>query len=390
MNLNDFQHVKNITSDGVANIYLFDEIGRSVDPLTGSMKGIDGQRFAEEIDWLSQRDDVNKINVRINSVGGSVIDGFSIFSAIKNSPKSVDTYVDGLGASIAGIIFQAGEKRYISDFGRLMIHEPALGKPVELLNDKQRNALNSFRDQLIAILTNNSKLNSDEISLIMSAETWFSAKQTTDKGLADEIINTGRVINEVEKMDAETLFNVTNSLILQNSNNNNNQIKNKMELIKNHFGFDASVDEQTIVNKVIEVETALNTANDTIETVTTENETLKSENEALKAEKQQMNDDIATNAVETAITNGVIDGTKRDEMLTIAKNNLNIFETVLKSIKRTPVKVTNAINAGTSNPAVSLRELEKSNPTEIERLMNHEPEKYKQMYFDQYGAEPTI
>jgi len=77
-------------------------------------------------------------------------------------------------------------------------------------------------------------------------------------------------------------------------------------------------------------------------------------------------------------------------MLTIAKNNLNIFETVLKSIKRTPVKVTNAINPGTSNPAVSLRELEKSNPTEIERLMNHEPEKYKQMYFDQYGTEPKI
>jgi ATP-dependent protease ClpP protease subunit/cell division protein FtsB len=389
MNLNEFKHVKNITSDGVANIYLFDEIGRSVDPLTGSMKGIDGQRFAEEIDWLSQRDDVNKINVRINSVGGSVIDGFSIFSAIKNSPKSVDTYVDGLGASIAGIIFQAGEKRYISDFGRIMIHEPALGKPVELLNEKQRNALNSFRDQLVAILTNNSKLNSDEISSIMLAETWFSATETTDKGLADEIVNTGRVINEIEKMDAETLFNVTNSLILNNSFNNNQKI-NKMELIKNHFGFDANVDEQTIVNKVIEVETALNTANETIETVTTENETLKAENDALKAEKQQMNDDIATNAVETAITNGVIDATKRDEMLTIAKNNLNVFETVLKSIKRTPAKVTNTINPGTSNPAVSLRELEKSNPTEIERLINHEPEKYKQMYFEQYGTEPKI
>lgn len=387
MNLSEFKHVKNITSDGVANIYLFDEIGRSVDPLTGSMKGIDGQRFAEEIDWLSQREDVNKINVRINSVGGSVIDGFSIFSAIKNSPKSVDTYVDGLGASIAGIIFQAGEKRYISDFGRIMIHEPALGKPVELLNDKQRNALNSFRDQLVAILTNNSKLNSDEISSIMSAETWFSAKETTDKGLADEIVNTGRVINEIEKMDAETLFNVTNSLILNNSFNNNQKI-NKMELIKNHFGFDANVDEQTIVNKVIEVETALNTANETIETVTTENETLKAENNALKAEKQQMNDDIATNAVEMAITNGLIDETKRDEMLTIAKNNLNVFETVLRSIKRTPVKVTNAITPGTSNPGVSLRELEKSNPTEIERLINHEPEKYKQMYFEQYGTEP--
>jgi ATP-dependent protease ClpP protease subunit/cell division protein FtsB len=389
MNLNEFKHVKNITSDGVANIYLFDEIGRSVDPLTGSMKGIDGQRFADELDWLSQRDDVQKINVRINSVGGSVIDGFSIFSAIKNSPKSVDTYVDGLGASIAGIIFQAGEKRYISDFGRIMIHEPALGKPVELLNDKQRNALNSFRDQLIAILTSNSKLSSDEISSIMSAETWFSAKETTDKGLADEIVNTGRVINEVEKMDAETLFNVTNSLILNNSFNNNQKI-NKMELIKNHFGFDANVDEQTIVNKVIEVETALITANETIETVTTENETLKAENDALKAEKQQMNDDIATNAVETAITNGLIDDTKRDEMLTIAKNNLNVFESVLKSIKRTPAKVTNTITPGTSNPAVSLRELEKSNPAEIERLINHEPEKYKQMYFEQYGTEPSI
>lgn len=390
----EFKHIRNISTDGVANIYLFDEIGRSMDPRTGYCCGIDGNDFAHEMEYLAQNENVSQINVRINSPGGDVIDGFSIFSAIKNCTKPVDTYIDGLGASIAGIIFQAGQRRFISDFGRLMIHEPSTQTPIELMSDKQRNALNSFRDQLLTILEKNSKLTKDQISTIMKSETWFSANEAIDKGFADEIVNTGRTI-DLSPTEAfasnEQILRVANSIHLDLININDKK-SHKMELIKNHFGLDATADEQTIVNKVVAIESELTNVKNQIQEKETAIENLTAENDALKAEKTELNDKIAVDAVENAIKNGMIDESKKDEMISIAKVNIENFTTVLSAIKRTPAKVTNTINKPNNGGSteLSLRDLEKTNPKEVERLMNHEPEVYAQMYAKQYGVEPSI
>lgn len=371
----DLKHVKNISIDGIADVYLYDAIGRSWNDQTSRYEGIDGTQFADEIQWLNNSPEITKINVRINSVGGSVVDGFSIFSAIRNSTKPVDTFIDGLGASISGIIFQAGQKRYMSDFGRLMIHDPSFGKPMELLNEKQRTALNSFRDQLVTILTNNSKLTADEISNIMSAETWFTSQQTIENGLSDEIFSTGRAFNEVTTPDE--ILEIANSMF-------NNKKPKKMELIKNHFGFDAKVDEQTIVNKVVEIETALTDAKNQIST-------LETEKIELQNKIKESNDAIAVESVENAIKSGLIDEKSKEEMIEVAKNNLDTFKTILKSVKRTPVRVANHVQTGSNNVQTkTLRELEKTNPSEVERLINEEPETYKQMFVAQYGVEPSI
>lgn len=377
----ELKHVKNISNDGIADVYLYDTIGRSWNDQTSRFEGIDGTQFADEIQWLNLDPNVTEINVRINSAGGSVIDGFSIFSAIRNSKKPVNTFIDGLGASISGIIFQAGQKRYISDFGRLMIHDPSFGKPTELLNEKQRNALNSFREQLITILENNSKLTADEISGIMSAETWFTSKQTIENGLSDEIISTGRAFNESET--PENILEIVNSMF-------NNKKTNKMELIKNHFGFDAKVDEQTIVNKVVEIENALKDANDKVSNLETEKTTLENEKIELQNKIKETNDGIAIESVENAIKSGLIDEKSKDEMIEIAKNNLDTFKTILKSVKRTPVRVSNHVQTNNGKPSQTLREMEKTNPAEVERLINEDPETYRQLFVDQYGVEPNI
>ena len=72
--------------------------------------GIDGAIFQQE---LLQLDNLGKkrIQVWINSPGGLVSDGYSIYTSILKSKTPVDTYAFGSVASIAAVIFQAGRRR---------------------------------------------------------------------------------------------------------------------------------------------------------------------------------------------------------------------------------------------------------------------------------------
>ncbi len=69
-------------------------------------------------------DEVDTIKVLINSPGGSVMGGLSIFTALVASEKKVITQIDGIAASIAAVIFMAGQERYMMEYGLFMIHNP--------------------------------------------------------------------------------------------------------------------------------------------------------------------------------------------------------------------------------------------------------------------------
>src|SRR3972149_5396231 len=91
------KYIQNVGKEE-ADIYLFDEIGNG---------GINGQDFANEIQMLNDFG-VTLINVHINSPGGGIIEGYSIFAAIINSKAEVHTHIVGVAASMAGIIAMAG------------------------------------------------------------------------------------------------------------------------------------------------------------------------------------------------------------------------------------------------------------------------------------------
>ena len=70
------------------------------------VKGINGDEFAKELEYLAEMG-VEEVVIDINSIGGNIKEGFSIFSAIKDSPIFTTTRVVGIAASMAGIISQA-------------------------------------------------------------------------------------------------------------------------------------------------------------------------------------------------------------------------------------------------------------------------------------------
>jgi len=77
--------------------------------------GIDGALFQKELlflDTLGKK----RIQVWINCVGGIVMDGYNIGSAILKTKTPVDTYNVGIAASIAGVLFMCGRNRVMMDY----------------------------------------------------------------------------------------------------------------------------------------------------------------------------------------------------------------------------------------------------------------------------------
>ena len=186
----DLKYIKNMNGS-TASMFLFSEIGGW---------GIDGQMFADELKYLSENN-VTDVTIHINSGGGSVIDGLSILRSIQMFAGNITTQIEGVAASIAGVIALGGKKRTMVDFGRIMVHDPSLSN-VDDMDEKQRNALNSIREMLIDIFDKNTNIDRAEIDTIMSTETWFDSITALSRGMIDEIISTDR--NAENVFDGQT------------------------------------------------------------------------------------------------------------------------------------------------------------------------------------------
>ena len=129
------------------------------------------------------------ITVILNSGGGDVFAGLSIYNALREFDGNVTVRVDGLAASIASVIAMAGDKVIMSPGSMMMIHKPwtmAMGDVNEL--EKVKEILNGIEDSILPIYTSRSGLSKEEVTTMLEAETWFTAEQAVEKGFADELI----------------------------------------------------------------------------------------------------------------------------------------------------------------------------------------------------------
>ena len=103
------------SAQAAAEIFIYGDIGESWygDTVTAA-------DFVQEIAAVNAAE----ITVRINSYGGSVVDGIAIHNAIKRHSARVTICIDGLAASIASLIAMAGDVVEMSENALLMIHAP--------------------------------------------------------------------------------------------------------------------------------------------------------------------------------------------------------------------------------------------------------------------------
>lgn len=366
----NFKYIKNI-SENEATILLYNQIGSSIDANGNYVSGIDGSLFAYEMQYL--QDKCTKIKVRINSIGGSVLDGYSIVSAILNSKVPCDTYIDGLAASISGVIAMAGKKCYMADFGTLMLHNPSGG------NDQ--NVLNLVKDTLVKIFENRTKLTADEISVMMNKETWLGSDEALNLGLVDEIVTS---VKKVKISKSESLSNMA---IIYNKLIN----KPNMEKITNLLKLSNEATETEIVAE-IEKKDNVNTE------LQAEVDRLKSIVEAAEAKekesKEQAEIDLrnkATELVENAIKEKKIGESEKESTIEMAVNNFEFVSNMISKIKNVTeaVKIFDAKNVVVKNGTEdrsewTMRDWEKKDPNGLVKMKNETPESYTELFNQTY------
>ena len=161
-------------------IWLYDAIGSSY-----FGESISAKMFQKELSALGK---VDTINLRINSPGGDVFDGFAIYNQLKSHPAKVVVDVDGVAASIASIIAMAGESIRMAGNSMMMIHNPqgmAIGDENEMARVQAllKTIKGNLADTYVA-RTGNKK---GQIETWMQDETWLTAESAVQNGFADMV-----------------------------------------------------------------------------------------------------------------------------------------------------------------------------------------------------------
>lgn len=175
--------IKN-AADDAADIYLYGDIG---------WYDITAQMVAQALADVTAK----TLNVRINSSGGSVFEGVAIYNVLRKYAKDngakVVTYNDALAASIASVIFMAGDERIIAKNAMTMIHR-ASGGCYGDADDMKATAqvLESIENDMI-VLTYVAKTGQKAADLIdmMKQSTWMNAQTCVDKGFATALAEDG-------------------------------------------------------------------------------------------------------------------------------------------------------------------------------------------------------
>lgn len=164
-----------------ATVQIFDQIGE--DWFGGS--GLSAKQFS---DVLAEAGN-GPLLVEINSPGGNVWDGLSIYNQLRGRKAPVTTRVVGIAASIASIIALAGDRVEMADAALMMIHDPsgmASGTSEDMR--KMADALDQHAEVLVGVYHKKTGRSAESIRAAMKAETWFTTAEALAFGLVDKPI----------------------------------------------------------------------------------------------------------------------------------------------------------------------------------------------------------
>jgi ATP-dependent protease ClpP protease subunit len=163
---------------GGTRLDIFDDIGAD-----GWGGGLSAGDFAGRLAGVK-----GPLTVGINSGGGDCFDGLAIYNALSSYPGPVTTVVDGLAASIASVIFQAGRTRVVSPGGMVMVHDAfslCAGNEAEMTAAAA--TLGKVSDNLASVYAQRCGGTAQHWRDVMRAETWYTADEAVAAGLADRV-----------------------------------------------------------------------------------------------------------------------------------------------------------------------------------------------------------
>ena len=141
--------------------------------------------------FLQMEDPTKDISLYINSPGGSVTSGLSIYDTMQFVSPDVNTYCVGQAASMGAVLLAAGApgKRYSLPCSRIMIHQPWGGvQGVASDIHIQAKEILRMRDQLENILTKHTKQPLEKIKKDTDRDYFMSAIEAKNYGIVDHVV----------------------------------------------------------------------------------------------------------------------------------------------------------------------------------------------------------
>lgn len=188
-----------------AEVYLYEDVGE------GWFGGVSAKQFADDLKSLGA---VSQIDLRINSYGGEVFDGFAIYNQLKEHSAKVVSHVDGIAASIASVIAMAGDEILIAEAGFMMIHN-AQGLAIGDARDMRQMAdtLDTVTGSIADVYVARTGRGQGEVRDWMDDETWMTAADCVERGFADSMVENMRVAAHATMSDRHKFTKVPEQLV---------------------------------------------------------------------------------------------------------------------------------------------------------------------------------
>lgn len=189
--MNKFFDLKmNADTPKTLDLYIYTDVESDYrDWWTGELA--ESQTSAEHIRReLEAAVDVQQINIYINSLGGSVMEGMAVYNQLRRHKAHKTVYIDGFACSVASVIAMAGDEVIMPSNTMMMIHAPMLGvyghssdlrKAADELDKISLSTMQAYLQKA------GGKLTAEKLAEMYDRETYWSAAECISLGLADRM-----------------------------------------------------------------------------------------------------------------------------------------------------------------------------------------------------------
>ena len=155
--------------------------------LIGNMGNEIGVELIDVISQVKKQPQATSFNVHINSEGGVVDTGFDIYNYLQSLNVPLKTIGSGLVASIATVIFMAGDTRVLRENTQFMIHLPMGGVDgtADEIEDYAKE-VRTVEDRLVKFYSEKVDLDKEAIRPLLKNETWLDGVKALELGFSNQ------------------------------------------------------------------------------------------------------------------------------------------------------------------------------------------------------------
>jgi ATP-dependent Clp protease protease subunit len=162
--------------------------------LNGPVEDMMANTIVAQLLFLESENPDKEISLFINSPGGVITSGMSIYDTMQFIRCPVATYVMGQACSMGSFLAQAGTagKRYMLPYARHMIHQPSGGaRGMQSDIEIQYKEITKMKDVLTKLYVKHNTKGKTyaDFERDMDRDTFMSAEEALEYGLIDKIID---------------------------------------------------------------------------------------------------------------------------------------------------------------------------------------------------------